>query len=156
MPPGDPVAVGALLGAEGTVKARCAGCGEQHRVAQVAWDMAMAFHKRLIHSGQDGMSGVGRCEACSKLWEKEQEAECAAELLRDTAQFQRLRKAIAAAKDGRASREQIRRFVDNLPEGFVSSYQEAVASFRRKCDEAFSSGDLASTDAFDENFEGQA
>jgi hypothetical protein len=125
----------------GTRQAKCSDCGVVYEVTQVAWDLALMFHKVLLARGEPGMDGVGRCDDCGKAWRAQMAQEDEQRSKRDTVLFVRMRTALAAIDHQRASRQDIRRFLDELPGDFAVEHNAAVASFRAAADERFTKRD---------------
>jgi hypothetical protein len=130
--------VGDVLGGKGEERtARCSDCGEQHQVTQLAWDLAMQFHRALTARGEEGLPGVGRCPKCAEVWRDAQDERGTNRYYRDVELFRRMRRGVAMIESGKATRGQISRFKASLPRDFVTEHEAAVHSFQARCDAAF-------------------
>lgn len=125
----------------GTRLAKCSDCDEQHEVTQLAWDMAMMFHRMLIERGEEGLSGVARCEPCRVAWEDSCRQELEDEHYRDVELFRRMRVGLAKIGAGEVDRMDIRQFIATLPAEFVTEHEAAIKSFRAHADERFTKRD---------------
>ena len=125
----------------GTRMAKCSDCGEKHEVTQDSWDLAMTFHTELIRRGEEGLPGVGRCKPCAQAWRASEKEKDQQEYFRDAELFRRMRIGLVKADRGQADREDIRRFISQLPDDFMSDHHTAVASFRVNADARFTKRD---------------